>query len=71
YFDQSECYSGAQRLAATGVITNRWQHFLSQRDTAGSMEIWIDGTAFLFLRCHKKYFLIIFRVSRPGSILLQ
>ena len=44
YFDQSGCCGGTQRLTSDGVITaGIWQHIVAQRDSLGSMEIWVDG----------------------------
>ncbi|MFT6242284.1 MAG: hypothetical protein ACJAQT_004387 [Akkermansiaceae bacterium] len=45
YFDQSGCCAaGAQRLTSDGIITaNVWQHIVTQRDSLGTMEIWVDG----------------------------
>jgi len=44
YFDQSGCCTSlTQRLTTTGTVTGAWQHFVFQRDAAGTMEIWIDG----------------------------
>lgn len=44
YFDQSGCcMSPSQRLTSGGAVLRQWQHFVFQRDSAGTMEIWIDG----------------------------
>lgn len=44
FFDQSGCCNPPQRLTVEGVITlSQWQHFVFQRDAAGTMEIWVDG----------------------------
>ena len=44
FFDQSGCCGGPQRLTVGGkVVINEWQHFVFQRDAAGTMQIWVNG----------------------------
>ena len=43
FFDHAGCCGGAQRITTGGAVTNRWQHFVFQKDAAGRKQIWIDG----------------------------